>query len=104
MRALERGGQRAVHHDGRERPQVAAGELVHVRADPHAHLLAVARVVGVDVVADDLAQRHVVVRHHLAVGSHVACGQQHALGGVVPHVLVGLVLGDDARAPPAIVA
>ena len=44
------------------------------------------------------------MRHHLAIGSHVARGQQHALRSVVPHVLVGLVLGDDPRASAALVA
>ena len=86
------------------RAQSAAVELhgrvrvVHLGADPQAGADAVAVSAGHRAVAADHAQSPGLQSlKHLVVERVAARGQQHALGGVVAHVLAVLVDGDAAR-------
>ena len=81
-------GREVVHH-------LRMGHGLHLGADPHAHLVAVARLA--DLLLVQVSGVGTVVAHHLVVVLVIARGEDDALGGVEAHVLVVLVERDDAR-------
>ena len=81
-------GRRPGEEDGREyffktreefEAMIAAGELVHIRTDPHAHHVAIAHVVGFGATRRHLHERGTEGLQHLLVHEEVARGEKHAL-------------------------